>query len=67
MGQRGIEDIFVAYPEISKIKCDCEGAEIDIFNDFTIPKSVKGMIFETHEEAVGKENIDTMIQNFKEQ
>ena len=66
MWLRGIEEIFKQW-QFTKIKCDCEGAEVDIFKDLIIPDSVKQMIFETHEESVWQENIDNMIKSFQEQ
>jgi FkbM family methyltransferase len=33
---------------ITKIKCDCEGWEYDIFDDYRIPSSVKEIVWECH-------------------
>lgn len=62
----GIETIFRLEP-FTKIKCDCEWGEVDIFDGVTIPETVKEMIFETHEEIAGIEKTTRMISQFQDQ
>jgi FkbM family methyltransferase len=41
--------------DFTKIKCDCEGAEFDIFKNLEVPLTVKQIIVEVHEPMVSAE------------
>lgn len=53
---------------ITKIKCDIEGGEYEIFEDLTIPDRVNEMWLETHtfNEEQGMKH-DRLIEDFRQQ
>jgi FkbM family methyltransferase len=54
---------------ITKIKCDTEGAEYELFSNIKIPESVDGIIFEIHVQGVkgAKKSYSILENNFLSQ
>lgn len=55
-GTSSIREIFLREPEYTKIKCDIEWMEYEIFtDDFVIPSSVSQIIMELHQPTLSRE------------
>ena len=53
--------------KVTKIKCDCEWWEYDIFENYTIPKSVKEIVWEGHLIDQDKKRAEKLMFSIQDQ
>jgi FkbM family methyltransferase len=60
-------DKIIKSHKITKIKCDCEWWEYDIFENYTIPKSVKEIVWEGHLIDQDKKRAEKLMWSLQDQ